>query len=187
MSETREFAALKQQKENLDNKTRLMRRVILGLFMLLVVLLLLLPVLVESELSRRPSRPIIDRIASAVSDVPGVRGVGDVQIIDLDEHDLPVLRLVYLTAERDEIGYRAEIVEVFRAVGEIVMGTDLELAQVRLVPSVQLDEPIEVISVPAQKLRALEADDITRTEFLAELDIETVRGVGAHTDIEPDI
>lgn len=186
MAETREFAALKQ-REQVDSRTRLIRQVILLLFMLLVVLLLLLPVLVETGLSGRRSQPMIDRVANAVSDVSGVRGVVDAELVTTPDHILPQLRVVYLTSETDVIGYRAEIVEVYRAIGEVLVGTDTQVAQVVLVPSVQVDEAIEIISAPMQKVRALQADDITRTEFLDELDVETVRGVGAHTDPAPDV
>jgi len=187
MAETREFAALQQQKEKLDNKTRLMRYIIVGLFMLLVVLLLLLPVLIEGGLSTERSSPMIERVASAVSDVPGVRGVANVEIVPLGDDVQPSLRLVYLTSEMGVLGYRAEIVDVFRAVSEIIVGADVSVEQVVVVPSVQVGEPIEIITVPAQKLRALQADDITRTEFLTELDIETVAGDGAHTEPVPDV
>lgn len=178
-------AARKTEKP--DRRLRVIRQMILLAFMLLVVLLLLLPALVEDGLSDRRSRPVIDRVLNAVSDVPGVRGVVTAEIVASDDDVMPTLRVVYLTAEMDEIGYRAEIVEVNRAIGEALLGTDTQFAQVVVVPSVRADEPIEIISAPGQKLRALQAEDITRTDFLAELEVESLKGLGGHGDPATDV
>ncbi|GAB4527071.1 MAG: hypothetical protein OHK0046_44530 [Anaerolineae bacterium] len=124
----------------------------------------------QDEADRAESRAeLMDQVIEAIDAVPGVRGVGEVSFIEAE--DTLTLTAVYLTRETGEIGYRAELLDVFRAVGEIMEETDVDIDQIALIPSVLEDSAIETAVTTVFNVRLLMSGRLSRTTFLAELEI----------------
>jgi hypothetical protein len=100
-----------------------------------------------------------DDIRAVVAAVPGVWEVVGVTITDTGD-----VLIEYLTAETDEIGYRAEVLEVYRAVGQALGETDL--IHVVLIPGVTPEDLVERITLDTVHLLAYAEGEITRSELL---------------------
>lgn len=131
--------------------------------------LILVVLLVGVILAQDEEEEIDDPLMMVVADVPGVQGVVDAEIAEVDEQT--VVTVIYLTREISEIGYRAEILDVFRAVGDYLDTEEIEADFVAVVPEVVEDAPLETITTGITNLQDLLTGDITRSRFLDELDI----------------
>jgi hypothetical protein len=151
---------------------------------MLVATMLLLPLLLQIILSDHGNEPAVQSINEAVDAVPGIRGVSMIDVALVDHEDavtnITSLQIVYLTAETGESGYRAETVEVFRAVGVSLRTGALEVDRVILMPAVTPDAVIEMITASIEDINALLEGDLTRTDFLDTLEITLVEGIGSH-------
>ncbi|MEO1665157.1 MAG: hypothetical protein AAFU54_10995 [Chloroflexota bacterium] len=95
--------------------------------------------------------------------------VDDVQTVPIDGND--VLLVMYRTRELDPVAYRAEMIEIFRVVGQT--GTVAE--RVSLVPQVDMGDTIEGLELATAStadIVQMATGSMTRTDFLKT--IETV-------------
>jgi hypothetical protein len=108
------------------------------------------------------------RLIEAVMAVPGIQEPVLVTLAD------DAVEIVYMTLEVGDLGYRAEVLEVFRAVGMVLAGEDeFPPAQtVVLLPSIDLGEEVETLLAEIDELLAFARAEITRTAFYAGLEIE---------------
>lgn len=138
------------------------------------LLLLLLPAAAQDD----DTDDFITAVTKAVQDIPGMDEDVTVRLetLLLDDEATAVLSVVYLTREVDPFGYRAETLDVFRAVAATL--ADDENAPpvdlVTLLPSVEIGDDtseIELVIAQADDVTALAAGEITRTAFLDALEI----------------
>ena len=126
---------------------------------LLLIFVLLVPLMAQDT----------EPIRESVLDIPGMTDVLDVSFSE--EDDLTTLNIVYLTREIGEVGYRAELLDVFRAVGAALDEAEITVDRVLIVPSVEEDSAVEYAGAQIDALRDLMNGDITRTTFLDGLEI----------------
>lgn len=110
----------------------------------------------------------------AMETVRGLVEVVDVSILinDEDEDDLIVtVQTVYITRELNELGYRAEILDVYYALGETITEEGLVVEFVVLLPSVSEDIPVETVISTMENLTGLLEGDLSRSEFLESLEV----------------
>lgn len=105
------------------------------------------------------------RLEAALADVPGV------ELVDVTLAGTRLAAVWYITRETDEFGYRAEVLEVFRAVGAALLAGAARVNTVALYSGVTATDLIERIAAQADDLRAFAAGDLTRSELLARLEI----------------
>jgi hypothetical protein len=117
-------------------------------------------------------------VTKAVQFIPGMDEDVTVRLetLLLDDDETDVLSVVYLTREVDPFGYRAETLDVFRAVAATIAAAEdaPPVDLVTLLPSVEIDgdaSEIELVIAQADDVTALAAGEITRTTFLSALEI----------------
>ncbi|MEM6528075.1 MAG: hypothetical protein AAF653_07250 [Chloroflexota bacterium] len=99
---------------------------------------------------------------AAALDVPWL-ALDDVQTIAIEGDD--VLLVMYRTRELDPVAYRAEMIEIFRLVGQT--GTDAE--RVSLLPQVTVGEAVEgleLATAATADIVQMATGDMTRSDFL---------------------
>ena len=157
-----------------------MRMRILLLITGIVSLLALWPLVAQDEES--VAADVIEVVENAVADIPGLQAVVEVSLDTLDFGDgaNTVLTVIYLTAESDPFGYRAEMLDVMHVLVESDALTKEDIDQVLLLPSLEEDDgevtEIEIILADTFHIEALAAGEMTRTEFFTVIDIT----IGAH-------
>jgi len=115
-----------------------------------------------------------DVLFEAMETVRGLVEVVDVSILinDEDEDDLIVtVQTIYITRELNELGYRAEILDVYYALGEAITEEGLVVEFVVLLPSVSEDIPVETVIATMENLTGLLEGDLSRSEFLESLEV----------------
>ena len=110
-----------------------------------------------------------ETIRAALADVPGLVEVAGVTISD-EEGDQPVLLVKYITAETLEIGYYAEIIDAFRAIGETLPDTAIDVESVVIYTGVTVDDVLERLEVSADVLADFVDGELTRSDFWGEVD-----------------
>lgn len=138
--------------------------------LILVVLLALF--IVPSYAQDDAEDVLIERVTEAVQDFPGFHRLLHVELVQEDGDD--VLRVAYLTAETDQLGYQIEMLDIFRAVGAELERGDVDW--VELQPSVSQDGVISVALASSRSVRRLTQGRISRTIFINEL----ITGPGNH-------
>ncbi|MBZ0294390.1 MAG: hypothetical protein K8L99_17640 [Anaerolineae bacterium] len=126
--------------------------------------LLLIVLLAATGWMQVTDEDLVAGVETALMGVPGV----EVSAVTLDAG---TLQIDYVTKEVDEIGYRAEMLEAYRAVGEYLMQADNPVTQVTLVSNVSTGEGLEQIETASGHVLALASGDITRSAFLETLTI----------------
>jgi copper chaperone CopZ len=130
-------------------------------WMLILVMVLALPASVVAQRS-----DLLEDIEAALSDVYGVR---EVEV----ESDGDTLAIRYFTSEIDEVGYRAENLDLYRTVAPLLEDTDFE--RVRLIPSVEMGDTVqelEQVTVTIADLRAFSEGELTRSEFIQTFELQ---------------
>lgn len=92
--------------------------------------------------------------------------VTGIKIVSVEADD-ERLRIVYITREIDEVGYRAEILDVYRAVGQAL--PEDETRPLRLITMIGTDEGLEQVDASSEDVRALLSGEMTRSAFLETL------------------
>jgi hypothetical protein len=125
---------------------------------------LVLLIVIPAMIAQAPSADALDHVRAAVEAVPGIQ-------LDYLEAESDTLLAAYITREYDEIGYRAEILDVYRALGAALADTDLPVARLTLITRITTGDDLEQISSDASRVLALAAAEITRSQFLEALEI----------------
>lgn len=162
------------------------------LYMGIALLLLVAPVIAQEGNATTPEpepADLLTLIEEAVAEVPHLKEVVSVEIVEveLDDDTITTLEVTYITTEIDEIGYRAEIMEVYRVIGGIITAEDagdlaLEIEEVLLMPSVTPDQSIEFIACELDILRDFMDETINRTAFLEALTVTFTKGGETEAD-----
>lgn len=96
----------------------------------------------------------------------------ELRTVEMTEtEDEPILTVYYVTRELDEIAYRAEMIEIFRLVGAADAPANMDIA---IVPQIEMGEQtqgLEMATVSLRWVQQLAAGDVTRTDFIDELQI----------------
>ncbi len=108
------------------------------------------------------------QINDAVLAIPSLDRVLFVTQGTLNDESGDFVEIAYNTDEIGLYGYYAEVMDVFRAVGETLDAQDppLRLERIALTPTVGEHSPIETMIVPGDVLRMFVGGAITRSEFL---------------------
>jgi hypothetical protein len=128
-----------------------------------------------------------ETVLEQVAEVPGLREVLLVEITSETGEDgekVALLSVMYRTAETSEFAYRAEILDVFRSVASVLDEDTTDVERVELLPAVTIDTVIESVLADLDDLLALADGSMTRTAFLAELDVTAIK---AGEDDEADV
>lgn len=131
-----------------------------------VILILLLILPGNLGLTQIAPTPAVDVVSTALQTV-----VGEHQVLDVSLDEEGTLSVRYATREINEIGYRAEVIDLYRAIGLAVMAHDLAIDWVTLVPSIGGGAAIEQITTRAEHTTALAAGTILRSSFLRALEV----------------
>jgi len=144
-------------------------------------IVMLVPVLADD--SHAPVTPD-EAVYEAVAAIPGMNEVVTVEIIEADFGDGPsdMLTVIYLTQEVSELGYRLEMLDVYRVIADVVKQEEMSVDSVVLVPSITADSAIEIVSADLNAVLELNNGDVTRTEFVDEMQITP----GAHQTVPED-
>ncbi|NJO84951.1 MAG: hypothetical protein HC828_20805 [Blastochloris sp.] len=122
-----------------------------------------------------PTDEVVAKIDAAVRGVAGVVQVFSVEVLTEDA----ALLVMYETRETDEIGYMAEIMDIYRAVARVMAADSLDFGTLIVVPNVDMGgdtEAIEQVSINGDDALALYRGEITRGDFLTRL----IRAPGDH-------
>lgn len=109
-----------------------------------------------------------DRLETALAAVPGV------EVVNVTLAGTRVAAVWYITQETDETAYRAEMLEVLRAVGVALQNGAVQVSTVALytsADSANTNDLIERVEAQAGELRAFAVGRLTRSELLARLEI----------------
>lgn len=128
------------------------------LLLTFVLLAALLPVLAQT------TDDDTEAVRAALADVPGLVEVVGVTVSD-DEGDQPVLLVKYITAEMAEIGYYAEVIDAFRAIGATLPDTAVAVDSIVIYTGVDVDDVLERLEVSADVLADFVAGELTRSAF----------------------
>ncbi|MBZ0303446.1 MAG: hypothetical protein K8J31_27135 [Anaerolineae bacterium] len=148
---------------------------------LVVIPLILGALLLPALAQETPAASWTDSLREVVDQVPGIRQVVDVVIEDED------VRITYVTAEADEVGYRAEMLDVFWAVGRALNAADRAVNHVILVSAVAPDDFLEEITIDSVHLAAYAEEKLTRTELLDLLSIEPLEHLNPDASSNADV
>ena len=138
------------------------------LVIVVLLALFIIPVYAQDDTEEE----MIESVTEALENFPGFHRVLRVELVE--EKNQAILKVVYLTAETDQIGYQIEMIDMFRAVGgELERGA---VDWIELQPSVSQNGVISVASASLRSVRRLTFGRISRSIFLEEL----ITGPGSH-------
>lgn len=139
--------------------------------------------LVVVVFSANAQQDVTDVLMQAVKDVPGLVDVVSVDVVsqEVDDEVILTAEVVYLTIELSELGYRAEIIEVMRALGNAIEAGEYQFDSVLLVPSITADMPVETVATDMDAVSELVVGEMSRTDFLMQLEVVS----GMHQHVPP--
>lgn len=145
-------------------------------WILLALTILMLTVVAAQDDDEEPT--FEEAIEAIVADVPNILSVLDITIVE--NRDVVILEIMYVTGEIEEFGYRAELMDVFRSVGTHLMEEESEIDEVLLIPSITEDINIEFVAVEAPILFEFVQEEINRSDLIREMDVSFAK------DLEPE-
>ncbi len=130
-----------------------------------VLLLALVSVAVWAAGAAHAQETPADRLEAALAAVPGI------ELVEVTLSGTRLAAVWYITQETDETAYRAEMLEVLRAVSAALRDGAVRVNAVALYTGASAADLIERVEARASDLRAFAAGRLTRSELLARLEI----------------
>ena len=148
------------------------------LTLLLSLVLLAAPLALNNILAQDDDPPTVEDALAAFSWID----IDHIEMTETDDAEM-MLEIYYVSREFNLVAYRAEMLEIFRVVGTLELGGDVEL--VRLVPMADMGsgpQGIEAATIDIATLLTYAVGETTRTTFLEEAVIAPLE----HGDSEED-